>query len=328
MTKRGSVTAYIIVSFILFVLFTAVLDLELNVDQDSSTSAELEISVQNFVESCLRKVLESGVEFTSARGGYYLLSNAYELGTAYYYNLGITQIPTIEQWEEQLEIYVEDNINSCINDFASFPQSIKAKDFSTEVLINREEVTVESNYNVDMGNRRLSQFLATINARLPEILEVAAKLTKEAADHRLFLNLEKSYQMSILHNLNISHQIYYKNGVVIYNIVDPVTVINDKPLHFRFAVRFNNTNTAPLVEDVPELKAKVGENFIYFFKAIDLEKDLLEYSIEPEYFYVHPHTGLLNITPTEFDKGSYSFDLVVKDDKFEVRKKVVMHIEG
>ena len=152
--KRGQATVFIILGLAILLAIGIVAYLNIRVIEPSAISPEELSSVQLYVESCLQKTANDALSLAGKQGGYVYLNQfppmpaginfGYPLLTIYngavkipywFYqdSSGIDklQIPQLSKQrdgdnsiQDQLETYVEQNINNCLQNFKDFPQTV------------------------------------------------------------------------------------------------------------------------------------------------------------------------------------------------------------
>ena len=175
MKKRGQVSVYIILGLV--VLITTVLLFSFrNYIFKSQFERELESieileefkPVKNYLDSCVSQVALEGAQILGSQGGYIELpqenvpvnpnapfsnkldvfrNNGLEV-PYWFYETGNgiqkQQIPTLNEMQDQLAVYINSNLNDCLNNFTAF----QGYDFSsfnnieTEIEIRDEEIFV------------------------------------------------------------------------------------------------------------------------------------------------------------------------------------------
>jgi len=176
MQKRGQVTLFVIVGIIVvlgIVLFTnfryEIVDFFGDLTQGETVIAEQLQPVQNHIQSCLEDVTLEGVDLLASQGGYINFpEDKYEndrrnkfsnvlnvfpgVDVAYWFyedvsGNQISQIPTIQIMEEELEEYIAESFEKCVSTSDLYRSQGYDIEFSeggrTNVDIGKENVRVE-----------------------------------------------------------------------------------------------------------------------------------------------------------------------------------------
>ncbi|MFH1850615.1 MAG: hypothetical protein ABH879_10650 [archaeon] len=215
MGKRGQITVFIIIAIV--ILFASALFFylrgEMEAEPLAATVPQELMPVKNYVEECLTEITKDAVNLAGQQGGHVYLDE-FDLVTPliepsvadvvsldggssnipYWFHqqadgIDRTAIPRIHKTfdddnsvEDQLGMYVEENIDSCL-DFSSFSgMTIEPNGFpEAEVTITEADVRVHLMYPMAVTRpgsvSDVSEFRAGIPVRLGKILEFAREIT-------------------------------------------------------------------------------------------------------------------------------------------------------
>jgi len=173
-----SIIIFIVVGFIFYVN-----------NQNKVKEAEIErvtkiplnsLQIKTFADNCLRKVLDDGVNFVSKQSGYYkppvLSTNYLGYDVAYFYYSKSNLLPTIEQIESEIALYVYDNLNFCLNNFEFFKRQglqieWKIENISVELVDNN--IIMKTGLPIKIVFNKvenyISDFTVTINKKLKQV---------------------------------------------------------------------------------------------------------------------------------------------------------------
>lgn len=177
MEKKGQVTVFIILGIIIVALGAGFFVIRSTLSKDALPAAEIQHNrVQLFVESCLKQVGTEGLTLIGAQGGYYQLLNRDILFTAftpiidiyvnatveelnvvrgrtfsipYYFYQGESYVPDENIIKQELTAYIQENLASCIDDFALFTKQgimITGKPYTAAVQFRNDQVHFELDY--------------------------------------------------------------------------------------------------------------------------------------------------------------------------------------
>ncbi len=221
---KGQVTAFVIIGIVLLAvgvtvytfreqLFVATFGEELEENIVVPQQAE---RVKIYVDTCLESVALQGISLLSAQGGYINLpvnevptmvhpfGNALDLfgggagQVAYWYTetaagLEKNQVPTKAQMESALGKYIDENLESCLNNLRplrnqgySFTPAIP----SSRVVINEKDIIIQTEYPIIMQKGEFSftfsRFRKNVNTKLGSLYQIAvALMQKESTEYYL-----------------------------------------------------------------------------------------------------------------------------------------------
>ncbi|PLW79395.1 hypothetical protein C0585_07880 [Candidatus Woesearchaeota archaeon] len=213
MNRRGQVTFFIILGLLIVISTLIYIGMKADLtyfDPDAILAPDA-TNVKNFVEQCLREVVEDGVTLVAFQGGYSIieegpwkLSNDGEyqefLGPngfkiPYWQNKGKSFAPDQQKVEEQLEIYIDSKLEECIGNFSGIKENYQLTELAkpeSKVLLGRQRVSVELDYPVDLktmtgkGDTIVNNYRATVASNMLGAIELA-HMIKEHNDENLML---------------------------------------------------------------------------------------------------------------------------------------------
>ena len=166
MNRKSQVSVFVILSVIILVLGTYIV-LSYNEDQRLTINRDVAIItsdpriglVQDFVEECLKLEVKEQLYFNQLSGGYYEIPPifAYDayLTVPFYVYDSEEKIPSIQEFERQLELAVNDNIDFCINnleDYEIFFEEITVGEFDSSMLIQDGTVLASLHVPINLLN--------------------------------------------------------------------------------------------------------------------------------------------------------------------------------
>jgi len=169
-----------------------------------------------YVDACLESIILQGVNLLSAQGGYIEVplnevptlinpfSNTLDIfgtgvGQVVYWftetenGIQKNQMPTKQQMETALAGYIDDNLQSCLNDFR--PLRNQGYTFTEEqprsrVVINEENVIVQTDYPVTMQKEDFSfsfnRFRKTVKSKVGKLYNTAVELMQKESTAYFF----------------------------------------------------------------------------------------------------------------------------------------------
>lgn len=233
--KKAQVTTFIILGIILVI---AIFSLYKAKDYFIKTQWELERQrtatvpaqaqdIKIYTDACIEEIAEEGVRIMGVQGGYINIpedpipvtpanpfSNAlsmFQRGTlkiAYWYyktanGIDKNQVPTLEQMENELASYIDENLDSCIDSFRNFPEyNISASQPTTKAEIEDKDVLLTITYPIKMEYKdfgfQFDKFYEKIEVPLGELYNIA-KLILEQENKDYYLE-EKTIDMMVLYD--------------------------------------------------------------------------------------------------------------------------------
>jgi len=198
--KRSQITVFVIIAIFLIVAIGIVFIVKNSVKNGVITPQVGTENVGDFVTECLESTSENGLVIIGRQGGYYKFASelnvAYsgndsepgilftELGDInvpyYFYNSQNTMISK-EKIEEQLSLYVRDNLNNCIKDFDIFEQkgfSIDAGNINTTTKILEDKVEIFLDYPVTITKADFTQTKTAYSVDFPIRLKEIYNITQ------------------------------------------------------------------------------------------------------------------------------------------------------
>ena len=223
--KKGQVTAFIIIGLIVLVLGILVYFLagrEVGFEPvEVSTEA---LPLQNFVQNCLDVVSKDALVKLGSHGGYISLDETrYNGGRAfryspvltesdavtmvddgekipYWFHMGtrnncascefVSAVPTIDEMEEMMNNYVEDNLNTCIGNLEGIREQgfdiVEAGEFEVKTQIADQNVNFVLNYPVTarIGGSEIdvNDYFVSQNVDLMSVYDMAGKIHDTQAE--------------------------------------------------------------------------------------------------------------------------------------------------
>lgn len=246
--KKGQLTPLMILSIIIVAVFAALFYITGNLREKSNEGVEVQVklvfgkaSIQSYIEDCIRIKGEEALTLLGRQGGYINLPTNQKI--AYYYNKGINEAPSLKQMEDELSSYINNNLNSCLKDFKAFKEKgwdVAEGNLETAASINKEDVVFKAHFPIKIKNPdieeeeratiELSDFIKDFKVRLQYIHNIA----NQTANFHIanpgwtdFANLSR-------YDVNIT--IFPYNGILVYSIDDPESIISKKAYRLMFGV--------------------------------------------------------------------------------------------
>jgi hypothetical protein len=199
-SSRSQVAIFVIIAILLVIAVGIVFIVRSSMEREGETLTVGADNVGDFVTNCLALTSENGLIFIGRQGGYYRFASepniAYsgndsepgilftELGDInipyYFYNSQNTMVSK-EKIEEQLSLYVKDNLNNCIKDFDIFEQkgfSINAGNINATTKILDDKVEIFLDYPVTITKADFTQTKTAYSVDFPIRLKEIYNITQ------------------------------------------------------------------------------------------------------------------------------------------------------
>jgi hypothetical protein len=199
-SSRSQITVFVIIALLIVVAVGIIFVVRNSLKTGQVTPAVGTENVGDFVTECLESTSENGLVIVGRQGGYYKFASelnvAYsgndsepgilftELGNInvpyYFYNLK-NIMPPKEKIEEQLSLYVRDNLNNCIKDFDIFEQkgfSIDAGNINATTKILEDKVEIFLDYPVTTTKADFTQTKTVYSVNFPIRLKEVYNITQ------------------------------------------------------------------------------------------------------------------------------------------------------
>ena len=325
MQKRGQITIFIIIGIL--ILFISALFLYLN-SEVTEKKLDLEDSevtkfswakpaLQSYVEECIEETVEPSIYLLASQGGV-----IYDDGTSnilftenamvnYAWLNGVNGI-LVQKMENDLEIYLEENIHHCLFDYSTFDkQNVEVvpdyENIEADIVVSNEYVNV--NLKLPHTMIFLTEDTQTLDTFTTKLKSPLGKLAKEA--QFVSKTNQNDLQLNQLLDLDYLPTIFpYDEKTTIFSVV-AIQEYNDKDLTFFFAIRNDfPENKPPKLHTIHDKTFRVGDKWEEDFFVDDSNNELLTFTLEPNEF------GMLEdgtIETVMQETGSWDLILTVED---------------
>jgi len=206
-SKASQITMFIIIALLVVVAVGIIFVVRNSLKPAEPTLPVGTDNVGDFVTNCLKTTSENGLVLIGRQGGYYNVPSPSISHTGndsgpeeYFTELGNITIPYY--WNgsssanmpsdssliaNQLSLYVQGNLNNCLNDFSLFEQkgfAIQKGDIKARTTILDEKVIVSLDYPITITKGESTQTNTAYNVEVPVRLGLIYDLTKEVILNR------------------------------------------------------------------------------------------------------------------------------------------------
>ncbi|MFT4244573.1 MAG: hypothetical protein ACMXYB_03930 [Candidatus Woesearchaeota archaeon] len=258
MNKKSQITIFVILSVIILAIGAIIV---LSFSENQRTTLESEAAtlssdpqvnlVREYIENCLKLEVEEQAYSNQLSGGYYETppNDRYafdeELKVPFYVFAGQEQIPSLDILERQLEIAINENIGSCINNLEEFDmvfQEINIEEFDSEISIQEDFILAFLNVPINL-----------LNADTQERSNIERFQVEVENDYRRHYNLVKEFinlhsgDFSRIPRSDLNMHVYQNNfryeekpqnfDVNIYNFIFEESG-TERLTEFQFAIKY------------------------------------------------------------------------------------------
>jgi len=250
--KLSQVSIFVILAIVIVAAIGAVSYglkvIPFNVDREYFSQVDLKPSVDNIegnIILCLHESSREGLKTIGLQGGYYNKPDKRidlsERFIPYYYYQGNFLMPSNDKVSNELQSFVQDRVNSCLNGLKFEGFNLSYGKVSVNVFINSSEVVfvVDSSVFVEREGRRIifytKNYPVSQTSALKDILDVAQYITES---HKID---SKNYCISCVEKLAEEKNVYVnniplKNNSVLIIIGENHT--SDEPYLFSFLNKY------------------------------------------------------------------------------------------
>lgn len=204
MTRKGQVTLFIVIGIVLVLLVSLALILRYSRIDKPEIEPEESSPISNYVEDCLERVLVDGLYISGLQGGFidldkklYYKNDDNDLRIVYHYYEGRDVTPKLKDMEDDINNFVENNLNLCLNDFKPYTDQnieIETEEMEAETDIGVDQVSIKLHYPVTIieGDKRstISEYSSEADIRLGHIHSIIELIAAKEIEDPKWLDLE------------------------------------------------------------------------------------------------------------------------------------------
>jgi hypothetical protein len=335
MLKKGQITIFLVVAIVILFIFAGSVFMfsklkTAETRSETQGAGELlyvEPQITSYVENCLYDVAIPGIYLLSIQGGTIYPEDPAtvllaENGIINYGYLDSADQLSIEEMEEQLDLYIKQQLPLCIQDFYFFADqglTISTEDITANSVIGIFKVFLSVDYKTEIvkGDDELviNSYSTSVPLHLGKAVNKAKEIIERYGNNLSISSVENDYFITTFP---------FDGSTIIYSLSDNVSEVENAPLTFMFAIMDEEMNTPPVLDFIPNLVIRKGEPFTYQLRAEDAEDDSISYFVTPSLFPIEEH-GLINEAFSdagEFDLLFTATDFHGLTDQQEVRLTV------
>jgi hypothetical protein len=234
--RKGQLTLFILLGLIVLLVFASFFALmpKSRIPLDFTAP-----SIQSYLDNCLTQTAEEGLGLLGKQGGRIQLQeyvSAPHHGISFWLKEGALTAPSKEEMENQLVLYINNNLGRCINGFEAFEDrgwQVEASSFSTTTSINRQDVSFAVSYPISITQEEsslsISELRATLQVRLGYVHDAAREAT-------LFMQKNGKMDLTALDASTLNITIFPYKDALIYQFADQNSILQNKPFVFNLAI--------------------------------------------------------------------------------------------
>tara|TARA_Y100000310_G_scaffold84714_1_gene81610 strand:+ start:1878 stop:2666 length:789 start_codon:yes stop_codon:yes gene_type:complete len=248
MQKRGQLTIFVILGLIILLVALATVFLIENTQKTELTAIEGDLqipAIKNFIQTCIKTTTQDAIFANGLRGGYYNLPElstiTYNDNLPYYKYKQNNYLPSIDELSKQLGLYLDDNLNNCFDNFASFVEQgydFELGEIESSPSINQDnlDLIVKVPLKINLADKTATIGKVQSSIQLLEVLETlnfAKELIATEEDGYICINcLEvESITYDILEDIDGHYVIQLSNHDLVYN---------NNPYMLNFAIQYQD----------------------------------------------------------------------------------------
>lgn len=171
MKKRGQLTVFIIAGILLVLVLALILGIqkeESPIEQRAPIPFDV-VPVNTLVTSCLQDTLRKGVDHIGLRGGYYtdFSVGLQEYDVPYYLALERDITPSKEFIQNQISLYIEEQLDTCLNFLVFADFSITQGQKTATTLIATDSVITQLDFPLTIQKTGVVHQLTSFTAEVP-----------------------------------------------------------------------------------------------------------------------------------------------------------------
>ena len=239
--KKGQIALFVIIAILIvsavgFIVYTqrGALGIKLAPEQAETRS------ITSFIESCITSTGENALFVTGKQGGYYIPPQYAAGSIAYYFYDNKSYMPSKSEIENQLSIYLVENLESCTGNFSMFPDfSIETGKINSTAKILSNKVSFSVSWHLVLRKGyvyQLNSFNIEIPSRLSAIYATAEKITAQQLQ-------SSQICLSCIIDYADENKVYVSmesigGNTMLFTIKDNQTLISNQPYEFTFANKY------------------------------------------------------------------------------------------
>ncbi len=198
-------------------------------------------SIEKYVNSCLKKTSEDALKLLGKGGGYITQYDFVQINNAKVSLLldGMNNVPAIIKMQNEMEIYIDNNLNACLNDFNDFTErgwSVEKDNPKSTAKINEKDVSFEMRMPLEVSYRGETLSYSTFYSRS----EIRLKIIHDLVSKSVGVNeiIPSSVDRTLLSNYDMNVTVFPFENTLVYVVDDHKSQILKEDYRFIFGMRF------------------------------------------------------------------------------------------
>jgi len=248
--KKGQLTIFIIVAIIIIgIAITLFLVLRNERGTDNPAYSESD-SIAGFVQECLEITSKQAIYFIGLHGGYFIPpEESTNFGVPYYYYDYRMEVPSENEIESEISMFIEESLPLCTNNFEAFSDfDIEEGEINVDITIQDNSVIINTIYPIRISKGEESTLLNEFNTEISVRLKELYNASKFILNYQLYNHgevcLNCLFDFSKENNIQINMQ--SNDTTVVYEIVDKESTLDIikesewelENYKFRFAIKY------------------------------------------------------------------------------------------
>ncbi len=240
--RKAQISIFVILAVLIIIVIGIYFSIRLELLNFGGLNPEVK-PVYTFVEKCIKETSEDAVYHIGDNGGYFISpNNSLDNHIPVYFDKGEVNVPSVEDIEKELELYMDDMLFFCVKNFVDFPDfNVRQGEIKSEVKIEKGKVLFDIKYPLSISKGEssyvFSDFEYGVDVRLFLIQNVSSNLIKYQKE------FPEDLCLSCIEELAIDNEVYiimrdFEKGVIIFEIVDAESEIKNQEYVFYFANKY------------------------------------------------------------------------------------------
>ena len=319
MLKRGQISLFIIIGFVILILVSGVLLISnyLSKQDIEETIIFIPSAMGSFVENCFQEVSKEAMVYVSLQGGYFYVIGDYNdqiiANIPYYFDYGEENVPTKEMIEQEMGNYIVRKLPVCFADFAIFKDQGLIVEEPEEMVVTvdlNSTSSFELYYPLSIAQEdsitTLDEiYMYDIAIDFNNVYSILTEIVEEQELNPNYVPIGFISASAKQNNYEFELS-YLDDDVVVYSLVFDRYLIDLENYVFIFGARYNWSHLTT-TENVPEILVEdqhcyIGDICRY---NLNIYNEDLTFEDHTNLFDISEQ-GLIEFVPEESDLGLHN----------------------
>lgn len=330
---KSQITVYMIIGVVVILLLLLFLFLMYKNPELRLFLKEAKHPVTGYVEECMRFDIIDAAEILTSQGGFIytyepnltttMRKFAYSIVPDNSKNTLKNTAPTKKFMESEIERYIEENIDDCINQMKrySFDKGVP----KAEVTIYPESIAASLDYSLKIYEEdkeyEFRDFSVRHDIPLGRMVQLRDLIIDDLITYPNLMLLDKLYDTDFEMYINP-----YSGKIKVIDMINTSYRLRNNPLKFSFAIKDLHELPAALFfnKKIEDTTVRVGETIV--MNALCNHK--CKYYDDTIIFEINEDTGMIEFTPDRLDIGNYNITITIDDDTYKVMDTFSLRVIG